>query len=197
MLHSSRIELAIYRYIKSVGTRRSTAIGELAAAIGERHEDVAERLRYLHSEGHATLWKYAGHQQVPYSEEANVLFSAQDFLFRGGFEIEITPAGRKYFEELEGQQELEGNQTSAAKASEIGNQVEAVASPQQRANAISATEGLTFETAFHAYGSDGIIGEGGAGTVFRVRDEDGQAYAIKRLDPRKATSQKTKRFRQS
>jgi len=52
----------------------------------------------------------------------------------------------------------------------------------------------TFESAFHSYTLDGPVGEGGAGTVFRAHSEKGDLCAIKRLDPRKTTSEKLKRF---
>lgn len=53
----------------------------------------------------------------------------------------------------------------------------------------------TFETAFHSYWSDGPVGHGGAGTVFKVHNEDGEPCAIKCLDPGKTTSERLKRFK--
>ncbi|MFN7987716.1 MAG: serine/threonine-protein kinase [Thermoanaerobaculia bacterium] len=52
-----------------------------------------------------------------------------------------------------------------------------------------------FETAFASYAVVDLIGEGGAGRVYRVRDEAGQTYALKCLDPEKVTTEKRKRFR--
>jgi serine/threonine protein kinase len=55
---------------------------------------------------------------------------------------------------------------------------------------------LIFETTFSQYTSSGqIIGEGGSARVFKASDESGNLYAVKRLDPRKATSEKRKRFK--
>lgn len=110
MLQSERIELAIYRYIKPVGTLRSTTIGELAGAVRESSGDVAERLRYLCSERHVNLWKYAGPKRLPYSEDGNVLFGPREFLHTGSFEIELSPSGRKYFEMLEAREGAECEQ---------------------------------------------------------------------------------------
>src|SRR5262249_51907593 len=54
-----------------------------------------------------------------------------------------------------------------------------------------------FETTFTRYTARtaDILGEGGAGRVYRATDESGSAYAIKVLDPVKATSEKRKRFK--
>ena len=52
-----------------------------------------------------------------------------------------------------------------------------------------------FETTFSKYFSEGIIGQGGSGQVFKVKDESGNQYAVKILDPIKATISKRKRFR--
>ena len=54
---------------------------------------------------------------------------------------------------------------------------------------------LSFVTAFATYVSDNIIGEGGSGRVYQAQDESGKPFAIKLLDPSKATRDKLKRFR--
>jgi len=55
---------------------------------------------------------------------------------------------------------------------------------------------MFFETTFSQYTSSGeILGEGGSGHVFKASDESGNLYAIKLFDPRKATSEKRKRFK--
>ena len=56
---------------------------------------------------------------------------------------------------------------------------------------------LEFETTFTRYTARtaDILGEGGTGRVYRATDESGSAYAIKVLDPVKATSEKRKRFK--
>lgn len=50
-----------------------------------------------------------------------------------------------------------------------------------------------FETATNIYTSDGSIGDGGCGTVFRVRDVDGGAFALKLLHD--TSTNKRKRFK--
>jgi serine/threonine protein kinase len=51
----------------------------------------------------------------------------------------------------------------------------------------------TFETTFNVYTEVGFIGEGGAGKVYRVADEEGRCFALKLL--RVASMQHRKRFR--
>ena len=54
---------------------------------------------------------------------------------------------------------------------------------------------ITFETTCSRYSADAVMGEGGAGRVYRATDDSGSKYAIKVLDPAKATSEKLKRFK--
>jgi serine/threonine protein kinase len=54
---------------------------------------------------------------------------------------------------------------------------------------------LIFETIFSQYTASSILGEGGSGQVFEAVDETKQHYAIKVLNPDKATREKTKRFK--
>jgi serine/threonine protein kinase len=51
-----------------------------------------------------------------------------------------------------------------------------------------------FGSAFRTYTIFEKIGEGGSGSVYKVRDDDSKVYALKALDPYKATSQKLLRF---
>jgi len=51
-----------------------------------------------------------------------------------------------------------------------------------------------FESTFHLYTAIEIVGEGGAGKIFSAKDESGDIFAIKLLDPNKATKNKIKRF---
>jgi serine/threonine protein kinase len=53
--------------------------------------------------------------------------------------------------------------------------------------------GKIFETATNSYTEDGVLGQGGAGTVFRVRDADGQPFALKCLNA--SQSVKRRRFK--
>ena len=54
---------------------------------------------------------------------------------------------------------------------------------------------IEFETAFAIYANTGIIGEGGTARVYRVEDTGGQPWAVKVLDPKKASRDKLKRFK--
>ena len=56
-------------------------------------------------------------------------------------------------------------------------------------------EPITFTTTFTTYNATHIIGEGGSGRIFQVIDDTGSKYAIKCLDPAKATKEKVKRFK--
>lgn len=51
-----------------------------------------------------------------------------------------------------------------------------------------------FASAFHTYTIVGKIGEGGAGSVYEVTDDDARHYALKALDPHKTNSQRLLRF---
>lgn len=52
-----------------------------------------------------------------------------------------------------------------------------------------------YKTTFNIYEEIEKIGEGGAGSVYRVRDEDGGEWALKTLDPSKTSKEKLKRFK--
>jgi len=54
---------------------------------------------------------------------------------------------------------------------------------------------IIFKTAFGEYKAGEIIGEGGTGKVYKAIDESGIFWAIKALDPRKASREKLKRFK--
>jgi serine/threonine protein kinase len=60
---------------------------------------------------------------------------------------------------------------------------------------MARSKGITFETAFGTYASAGIVGEGGTARVYRAQDTGGQGWAVKVLDPKKASADKLKRFR--
>lgn len=53
----------------------------------------------------------------------------------------------------------------------------------------------TFETAFDFYDVVNVIGEGGAGRVFRVNNSEGKPLALKCLRPELTSSEKRKRFK--
>jgi serine/threonine protein kinase len=52
-----------------------------------------------------------------------------------------------------------------------------------------------FESAFSKYFDHGIIGQGGSGQVYKVKDESGDQYAVKVLNPVKAKGEKLRRFK--
>lgn len=54
---------------------------------------------------------------------------------------------------------------------------------------------VIFETTFARYSSTEIIGEGGAGRIYRAVDDAGNEYAIKLLNGERATGEKAKRFK--
>lgn len=54
---------------------------------------------------------------------------------------------------------------------------------------------IIFRTAFGVYNADQLIGEGGAGKVYLGVDEKGEQWAIKALDPNKASKEKLRRFK--
>lgn len=52
-----------------------------------------------------------------------------------------------------------------------------------------------FNTTFATYEETGRLGNGGSGQVFKVRDDEGNIFALKLIDPAKVTADKLKRFR--
>jgi serine/threonine protein kinase len=54
---------------------------------------------------------------------------------------------------------------------------------------------IVFKTTFTSYHTTEIIGEGGSGRIYKVTDDSKNIYAIKLLDPEKATKEKVKRFK--
>jgi len=98
MLPSQRIELQVYRTIKQLEPGRvCMTVPRLSQETGEDHAVIQERLEGLFAEGHLALFKYSGGAQWPYAEfrDKSAFFHTTDFY------IEVTPQGRKYFEQLE------------------------------------------------------------------------------------------------
>jgi len=60
---------------------------------------------------------------------------------------------------------------------------------------MSAKQKILFQTTFATYTEAGNIGEGGSGRIFKVVDDSGASWALKLLDFRKATKEKSKRFK--
>ena len=79
--------------------------------------------------------------------------------------------------------------------SPMASEVKSIEIRPARASSLGAKETMVLETTFGRYLTGISIGEGGAGRVFEATDEAGQSYAIKVLDPRKATGDKRKRFK--
>ncbi len=60
---------------------------------------------------------------------------------------------------------------------------------------MSLKKPLIFETTFATFTATEILGEGGAGRVYKASDEAGAVFAVKLLDPAKANKDKLKRFK--
>src|SRR5271166_5833727 len=56
-------------------------------------------------------------------------------------------------------------------------------------------KGHALKTAFDTYTIERLIGTGGSGEVYEVRDSEGVAYAVKILDPKKTNTTRLKRFK--
>ena len=54
---------------------------------------------------------------------------------------------------------------------------------------------IVFQTAFETYSASDIIGQGGAGYVYKCQDVNGKAFAIKLLNPENVTNERQKRFK--
>jgi len=54
---------------------------------------------------------------------------------------------------------------------------------------------IIFETTFAIFTATEIVGEGGSGRVYKATDEAGSVFAVKLLDPLKASKDKLKRFK--
>ena len=59
---------------------------------------------------------------------------------------------------------------------------------------MSRKEPLIFNTTFSTYTEHKLIGEGGSGRVYLAKEDNGTSFAIKLLDPSKATKERLKRF---
>jgi len=60
---------------------------------------------------------------------------------------------------------------------------------------VKSGKNLLFETPFDSYTKVRVIGSGGSGRVFQVKNSDGKSYALKSLSPEYVTTQKRKRFK--
>jgi hypothetical protein len=112
MLPSEKLELAIYRYINISGGRSVNLASLLTGANvpGTDTPAIQERLEDLEYHGRFALSKYVGTTRVPYAEYPHLFatwglgpqWSAKSHFFGyDSFCVEVTPQGRKYFEQLE------------------------------------------------------------------------------------------------
>jgi hypothetical protein len=101
MLDSEKLELAIYRFVNSVGVARSASISDFVNAPGSKGEFalIVQRLQDLLMRRCIGLYKYLGDSRVSYEKVVNV--EGVNAFFTGHFVVEIEPGGRKFFEELE------------------------------------------------------------------------------------------------
>lgn len=54
---------------------------------------------------------------------------------------------------------------------------------------------IIFQTTFETYTASDVIGQGGAGYVYRCQDINGNVFAVKLLNPQNVTSDRLKRFK--
>ena len=54
---------------------------------------------------------------------------------------------------------------------------------------------ISFQSTFETYTAHDIVGQGGAGFVYKCQDSSGNWFAIKLLNPQKVTNERLKRFR--
>jgi serine/threonine protein kinase len=171
MTLGEQLELAIYRFVESVGKGQGRAvdIGTMTNLIpGAHNVDAEDALIRLHDDGYVSLVKYdAGPNPLSYVD----MHRDNDFFFyRGSFRITLTPRGRLDFERK--QASIPPNTPSPAKNAK-----------------------RRFRTALNIYEDQGVLGEGGSGTVHRVSDDDGDLYALKLLREECLGGKRQKRFR--
>lgn len=66
---------------------------------------------------------------------------------------------------------------------------------KERVSVKSTNKILSFKTALETYRPIEVVGEGGAGRVYKVQTEGGNVFAVKCLDAKKATTTTRKRFK--
>jgi len=101
MHDSEKLELAIYKYVKSAGVARSVSISDFVNAPGSSGDFalIVQRFKDLRDRGCIGLYKYLGSSRVLY--QSVVSLEGENTFFSGHFVVEIEPGGRKFFEELE------------------------------------------------------------------------------------------------
>jgi len=166
MTIGEQIELAIYRFVESMGKgqARTVDLPQLTGlVVGSVDVDVIDALRRLFGEGFVVLDKYFERSStpVPYTESSKGLITVENFFYRGSFRVKVTPKGRLDFERR--QMELDAQQNP-------------MPLKEKRAR-----HPIDFRTAFSVYTDAGIVGEGATGIVHKVLDIEGQPFAIKIL----------------
>ena len=102
MTFGEQLELAIYRFVESVGKGqgRTVDITTVTNLIpGAHNVDAVDALIRLHDEGYLSLAKYdAGPNPVSYVDMQR---NNGAFFYRGSFQVTVTPRGRLDFERQE------------------------------------------------------------------------------------------------
>jgi len=165
-----QLELAIYRFVESVGKGqgRTVDITTVTSLIpGAHNVDAVDAFIRLHDDGYVSLVRYdAGPNPVSYVDMRR---DNGAFFYRGSFKVTITPRGRLDFER---------------KQADIPPEAPPAAKKGQR----------RFRTALNFYEDQGLLGEGGSGTVHRVSDDEGNFYALKLLREECLGGKRQKRF---
>src|SRR6266545_1848984 len=170
MTLGEQLELAIYRFVESVGRGqgRTVDITTVTNLIpGAHNVDAVDAFIRLHDDDYVSLVRYdAGPNPVSYVDMQR---DNGAFFYRGSFKVTITPRGRLDFERKQ------------------------AAMPPEAAPAPKKDK-RRFRTALNIYEDQGLLGEGGSGTVHRVSDDDGNFYALKLLRAECLDGKRQKRF---
>jgi serine/threonine protein kinase len=170
MTLGEQLELAIYRFVESVGKGQGRAvdIGTVTKLTpGAHNVDAVDAFIRLHDDGYVSLVKYdAGPNPVSYVDMHR---DNGTFFYRGSFKVTVTPRGRLDFERKQ------------------------AAIPPGTPLPTKKTQ-PTFRTALNIYDDQGLLGEGGSGTVHRVSDDNGNLYALKQLREECLGGKRQKRF---
>jgi serine/threonine protein kinase len=170
MTLGEQLELAIYRFVESVGKGQGrtvdiTTVTNLTP--GAHSVDAVDAFIRLHDDGYVSLVKYdAGPNPISYVDMQR---DNGAFFYRGFFKVTVTPRGRLDFERKQ------------------------AAIPPEAPPAAKNSKRM-FRTALNIYDEQGSLGEGGSGTVHRVSDEDGNVYALKLLRKECLGGNRQKRF---
>jgi serine/threonine protein kinase len=169
MTLGEQLELAIYRYVESVGKGqgRTVDLGAVRGLVASAQDvDSVDALIRLYDDRFVLLQKHDTGLPVPYADTDRAAF-----FYRGTFKITVTAAGRLDFERRE----------------------EALASSKPAGNT-RTRGGQLFCTALDEYEGLEVLGEGANGTVHKVRNGEGRQFALKVLRKELLGGTKQKRF---